>query len=401
VQRKRTALFLITTLSISLVSSVSTSWAQSAKPGSGCTVKGKTVTLKSSSSSQVLICQKNSSGRLTWQVKKSVKKNTKTEVFEKSTPIAPDNSKNPTKQIRKSVSLAEKDLSDLDLVAHLAALVNYSETNVIKTKRIFGPNTSSSNGAKYLTSLDFAAKLFAKYWDPKQEITIALAEFRDFDWMRNYWVTFKDDKEHIEMMTNQWQVIGRNCNQGGAIFKENAFFWGCLPPDTPNLDSIGIMKFAPHEFFHLIQTDVFRKNGGQFSDMPTFFNEGAADFFGISAAIGKGDATVGWKQKWTYGWASGVSNATLKTFSAERWRELLNDSTGKYSDLVGHNYYSGAYGVQRLIAAEGVDTYFKFMGDSAKIHDWKTAFKNNYGITFEDFSTQISLELVEKAKLLQ
>lgn len=360
------------------------------KLGAKCSRVGEVATLKVGKINKKLICKKNGLGKLTWQ---EVPTTPQKRVAEPSVEQA--------KVLPNYIGLLETNLSDVDQVAHALTLQKYSETNVIRTKNFFGPNVNSANGKNYLFSLGFAAKLFGRYWDPNKEITIALASFKDFEWMRNYWVTFKDSEVHIELMTNQWKQIGAFCNQGGALFNTEPFFWGCLAPGDVDINDIGIMKFGPHEFFHLVQTDFSRRNGGEISDMPTFFTEGAAEFFGISAAIGKTRAPLGWMQKWRNGWAGGLPNSVLKSFDAAKWKVLINDFSGDYPELVGHNYYSGAYAVQRLVGAKGMDVYFKFMADSAWTHDWKGAFQENYSMSFDEFSTLIANELVQKTKLLQ
>ena len=401
VRRKLNVALSVICLFLSLFIGNSGVSASAAKLGAKCSNFGQSLSYKLGNVQKKLVCKKNKEGKLIWQSLNVPKKTIKAEINPVNRNDTQELPAAKSKEIRTSIALVDQELGDLELVAHLSLLKNYVAANTIKTKINFGPTTSSANGEKYLSSLIFAAKLFANYWDSSEEITIALAEYQDFEWMHGYWVTFRDYPEHITMMSEQWKQIGSKCNQGGAIFDDRPLFWGCLSSDTPDISSVGVMKFAPHEFFHLIQTNLFRKNGGQFADMPTFFNEGAADFFGISAAIGSGDVVSGWQQKWKYAWASGVSTATLKTFDQAKWKELINDTSGKYSELVGHNYYSGAYGVQRLVAAEGVDRYFKFMADSARTHDWKSAFKLNYSISFEDFSEMIARELVQKTKLLQ
>jgi hypothetical protein len=165
---------------------------------------------------------------------------------------------------------------------------------------------------------------------------------------------------------------------------------------------IGLDKFAPHEYTHLAQYGILNsKSQRVIGGIPTLFAEGSADFYGITFASEKGQASTNWSNYWSVGYMSSEVKAQLRQASVEQIEELLNDAM-RYARLApGHWYWTGAYATLRLIAANGHSGFVDFMRKHGELGNPYSAFETVYGMSFESFAKIIAPEVKALTVMLQ
>ena len=269
---------------------------------------------------------------------------------------------------------------------------------ILPIELLTGPTTDRKIAEEYIKPLASAMRSWSKDYKPTKPLVVALAEVQDFQFMKEQW-TKNDFSSDFDSSEETWNRNGKNCNQGAAKIDPQPFFWGCLSPDTSSFSVVGIKKFTPHEYAHVVQMELFKKaSGGKFGNVPTLFSEGSADFYGITNASTPNDFAKNWSSYRTYKYINTTTAVGLKAATNEQMYSYLLDAMRDSKLMPSHWYFTGAYATARLVAAKGHEGFVEFLKENGKINgDVFKAFQNVYGITFEEFAKMISPEVIQFA----
>ena len=296
----------------------------------------------------------------------------------------------------------------IESIENLLAIADASERRYISELKPIevkfdirlGPMSSKARADEFLAPLKLAAHHWSADFSPKEPVVIAVAEVKDFEFMKNLWPQFGLNGGGFDNSEASWARYGTSCNQGSAVYDRVPFFWGCMS-SSGSLEPIGLRKFTAHEYTHLVQYGIINKKAGKsFYGLPLIFMEGAADFFGITYASTSDKFQNDWVSYRSIGFLSNETKAALKSANSENMLEYISDSMSGGRKLSGHVYYTGAYATARLIAAEGHKGYVDYMFEYGLSGDAYAAFEKVYGVSFQSFAKMIAPELVEFAKLL-
>jgi hypothetical protein len=134
------------------------------------------------------------------------------------------------------------------------------------------------------------------------------------------------------------------------------------------------------------------------------FTEGSADFYGIASASSDQSAFLkNWSESRIKGFfGSTEERAVIKSWNAEKWQWALNENAknNQIPESRWVQYYSGRELVARMIGLKGHEGFVEFMKKTESSQDWKKSFVDVYGITWDEFTAKMSLELVEITKRL-
>jgi hypothetical protein len=301
--------------------------------------------------------------------------------------------------LNKSVESVENLLAIAD--ASERRYISELKPSEIKFDIRLGPTSSKARADEFLAPLKLAAQYWSADFASKEAVVIAVAEVKDFDFMKNLWPQYGLNGGGFDNSEATWARNGTACNQGSAIYDRVPFFWGCMS-SAGSLEVIGLRKFTAHEFTHLVQYDVINKQAGKgFWGLPLIFMEGSADYFGITYSSTTEKFQADWSQYRSTGYISSQVKNELKSANASKMLELMLDSMSGGRMLDGHSYFTGAYLTARLVAAKGHKGYVEYMYEYGLSGNANAAFEKVYGVTFQEFATTVSPELVEFAKLLQ
>lgn len=282
-------------------------------------------------------------------------------------------------------------------VAHQRVVEETAQLRLTPTFDIkLSPNVDPIRGTEYLKFLNEGARIWSGEWLPKLTVTIAIVDYQDYSWVAPIWSEFGLKGPPFND-ANYLAASGSQCNQGSASSNASPFFWGCLPSQG-RTNLIGLEKFAPHEYMHLVQYGVIHHdNAKKIYNVPTFFSEGSADFYGVTAVISGYGAedklTSYWKEYLKRGYMGEDARTILKSSSVEKIKELIQDSMKGGKIASSHSYYTGSYATARLVAAEGHKKFANYLRESGKLGDPYAAFTATYGITFDAFATVIAPEI--------
>ena len=305
----------------------------------------------------------------------------------------------PIAAIPKFWPLDQRANEDLMLIAD-AAVRNYISDTVRKPKinLLIGPNTDRTRAQNYLKYLELSAIGWSKDWLP-DEVDVALASVSDYSWIKEQWTSHGLSGGGFDSSKETWERFGDQCNQGSAIFATKPFFWGCLPIDFP--DVIGLSKFGPHEYTHLVQNAIiYYQSGKKIWNLPYLFSEGSADFYGVTYASSKQNLMKNWSSYWSQGFIGDQARVALKAASVDQIELYLIDAMRDGKLAEGHWYWTGAYATARLVAAKGHEGFVEFMKKAGSTGDVFQSFQDTYGMSFETFAKLIAPEVQELTKKL-
>lgn len=351
--------------------------AQKINPGSTCKVYKQKVTNRS----KVFTCIK-SGEKLVWNKGVAIFKPTPT----------PTQSKIPSVSLPESWPLEKPADENLILIAD-ASLRKYiaDATKLPNINLMTGPNTDRMAATNYLRYLEKAAIGWGKDWMPDQ-VDIAMAQVEDFEWIKPLWKQYGLDGGGFDNTESSWRKFGADCNQGSAIYDKVPFFWGCLPKNPSNF--IGLDKFAPHEYMHLVQNGIiYHQSGRKIRNFPYLLSEGSADFYGVTYASTPETVKQNWKTYWADGYISPAAKSALKSASNDEIESLLMDAMKSGTKAPGHWNWTGAYVTARLVAAKGHEGFVAYMRKTGETGDPFKAFEMIYGITFERLTQLVAPEI--------
>lgn len=367
------------TLALVLILSLATSTSSAAvKAGSKCTKAGR---VTSSGGSDFKCVKKGKS--LVWQ------KVAASRQAQPSVTATPTPTKNALPEFWPLDKAANEDLA---LIADASVRKYIAGANVLpKINLLTGPNTDKAKAREYIKFLEIAAIGWGKDWMP-EEVDVAMASVKDYEWINALWPKYGLSGGGFDNSKANWERNGNQCNQGSAIYDSKPFFWGCLPDNTTNV--IGLNKFGPHEYTHLVQNAiVYYQSGKKVWNLPTLFSEGSADFYGVTYASTAENAKQNWNAYWIGGYISAEARAALKTADAAEIESLLIDAMFYSRKANSHWYWTGAYATMRLVAAKGHEGFLKFMRATGETNDVFKAFETVYGLKFEEFAKIIAPEI--------
>jgi hypothetical protein len=264
---------------------------------------------------------------------------------------------------------------------------------------LIGPNTSKTLANLYIQPLKTAMTLWSKDYKPSKPLVVALAEVQDYKFMKDQWEKneFGSDFDSSEAT---WSKYGEGCNQGAAKNDPQPFFWGCIASNAGAYENIGIKKFTPHEYMHIVQLALYKEaSGGKFGNVASLFGEGSADYYGVTYASTATDAAKNWQRYRASKYLSSETTSGLLNATNDQMYSYLIDAMRDSKLMPGHWYFTGAYATARLVAAKGHEGFVEFLKENGKLQgDAFKAFQNVYGITFEEFAKMISPEVIKFAK---
>lgn len=304
----------------------------------------------------------------------------------------PTQSQIPSVSLPDSWSLDKAADENLVLIAD-SSVRKYTQdaTNLPKINLMTGPKTDRIAATNYLRFLEKAAIGWGKDWMPDQ-VDIAMAQVDDFDWIKPLWKQYGLDGGGFDNSESTWRRFGADCNQGSAIYDKLPFFWGCLPKSQSNF--IGLNKFAPHEYTHLVQNGIiYHQSGKKVRNFPYLLSEGSADFYGVTYASTPETLKLNWKTYWADGYISASAKSALKSASNEEIESLLIDAMKSGTKAPGHWNWTGAYLTARLVAAKGHEGFVAYMRKTGETGDPFKAFEIIYGITFEKLTQIVAPEI--------
>jgi hypothetical protein len=264
---------------------------------------------------------------------------------------------------------------------------------------LIGPNTSKTLANLYIQPLRTAMTLWSKDYKPTKPIVVALAEVQDYKFMKEQWEKneFGSDFDSSEAT---WSKYGEGCNQGAAKNDPQPFFWGCIASNAGAYENIGIKKFTPHEYMHIVQLALYKEaSGGKFGNIASLFGEGSADYYGVTYASTATDVAKNWQRYRASKYLSSETTSGLLNATNDQMYSYLIDAMRDSKLMPGHWYFTGAYATARLVATKGHEGFVEFLKENGKLQgDAFKAFQNVYGITFEEFAKMISPEVIKFAK---
>lgn len=351
--------------------------AQKVTPGSTCKVLKQKVVYQN----KTYTCVK-SGKKVVWNKGVAIVKPTPT----------PTQSKIPSVSLPESWPLEKPADENLILIAD-ASLRKYiaDATKLPNINLMTGPNTDRMAATNYLRYLEKAAIGWGKDWMPDQ-VDIAMAQVEDFEWIKPLWKQYGLDGGGFDNTESSWRKFGADCNQGSAIYDKVPFFWGCLPKNPSNF--IGLNKFAPHEYMHLVQNGIiYHQSGKKIRNFPYLLSEGSADFYGVTYASTPETVKQNWKTYWADGYISPAAKSALKSASNDEIESLLMDAMNSGTKAPGHWNWTGAYVTARLVATKGHEGFVAYMRKTGETGDPFKAFEMIYGITFERLTQLVAPEI--------
>jgi hypothetical protein len=264
---------------------------------------------------------------------------------------------------------------------------------------LVGPDTSRKLADLYIQPLKTAMTMWSKDYKPSKPLVVALAEVQDYKFMKEQWDKNKLDN-NFDSSELTWNKNGAGCNQGAAQTLPQPFFWGCIASTSGSYDNIGIKKFTPHEYMHIVQLALYREaSGGKFGNVASLFSEGSADFYGVTYASTSRDVTKNWLRYRSEKYVNEEARSGLRNATNDQMYSYLVDAMRDSKLLPGHWYFTGAYATARLVAAKGHEGFVDFLKENGRLDgDAFKAFENIYGITFEEFAKMISTEVIQFAR---
>lgn len=371
------------------------------KAGDVCKKVGATAT----ASGKKFTCIK-SGKKLVWNKGIAITKPTPVEVpIPKpipSVPVTPSPSPTPATSTQSPVSsnpsLPESWPLDKPAEANLVLIADASVRKYIadanrlpKINLLTGPKTDRVAAADYLRFLEKAAIGWGKDWMPDQ-VDVAMAQVDDYEWIKPLWKQYGLDGGGFDNSESTWRRFGTDCNQGSAIYDKLPFFWGCLPKNPPNF--IGLNKFAPHEYMHLVQNGIiYNQSGKKVRNFPYLLSEGSADFYGVTYASTLENVKQNWNTYWADGYISPAAKTALRSASNEEIESLLMDAMKSGTKAPGHWNWTGAYVTARLLSAKGHEGFVAYMRKTGETGDPFKALEMVYGITFEKLTQLVAPEI--------
>lgn len=145
---------------------------------------------------------------------------------------------------------------------------------------------------------------------------------------------------------------------------------------------------------HLVQYGIiYYQNGNKVRNFPYLLSEGSADFYGVTYASTAETAKQNWDTYWAQGYIGSNAKAALKSANVAEIESLLLDSMKSGEKAPGHWYWTGAYVTARLVAAQGHESFVRYMRTYGKTGDAFKSFDNIYGMEFEKFVKIVAIEI--------
>ncbi len=284
--------------------------------------------------------------------------------------------------------------------------MSLATTPKAKIELRIGDKTDKTRANDYIQSLIRSVAFWDDIYSPTKPVVASLAYSDEYLWMESQWKQFGINPNDMGGESG-YKSNGADCNQGSAILDKGTdpFFWGCLA-SRGSIDFIGVQKFAGHEYTHVVQSFLIEWKSGSYkrSALPMLFTEGSADSYGIATASSDQSAFLkNWSESRTKGFFGSMEErAVIKSWNAEKWQWALNENAknNQIPESRWVQYYSGRELVVRMIGLKGHEGFVEFMKKTESLQDWKKSFVDVYGITWDEFTAKMSLELVEITKRL-
>jgi len=304
----------------------------------------------------------------------------------------PTQSKTPSVSFPDSWPLDKPADENLVLIADASVRKYISDATKLPTINLLtGPKTDRISATNYLRFLEKAATGWGKDWMPDQ-VDVAMAQVEDYDWIKPLWKQYGLDGGGFDNSETTWRRNGADCNQGSAIYDKVPYFWGCLPKNQSI--GIGLDKFGPHEYMHLVQNGIiYYQSGKKVRNFPYLLSEGSADFYGVTYASTAETAKQNWKTYWVDGYFSPSAKSALKSANNEEIESLLMDAMRLGIKAPGHWSWTGAYVTARLVAAKGHEGFVAYMRKTGETGDVFKSFDAVYGMSFEKFVQIVAPEI--------
>lgn len=406
-------------LTVFLLISFPQSSSSAVKVGSSCTTIGKSTKI----GKITLICSKQGK-KLLW-IRKSTTSIPAASPANSPTPVlaTPTTSPSPTSTLTASPSPTPQStyvpvpeyLTMADSNDELALKVAWKSfdkrmSQATSTKTAVelrtGTKTDRQRANNYIKSLIRSVAFWDDIFSSAKPVVVALSYSDEYAWMESQWKSFGINPNDLGGEAS-YSASGADCNQGSAFLNKGTepFFWGCLA-SRGSIDFIGVQKFAGHEFTHIVQSYLMEWKTGTYRKfpLPFLFTEGSAEFYGIATASeSEAEFLRNWSQARVSGFfGSREDKLAIKSWDADKWVWALNENAknNQIPESKWVQYYSGREVTARLIGLKGHSGFVNLMKRAESTQDWKKSFEEVYGLTWDEFTKKMSIELVEITKKL-
>jgi hypothetical protein len=354
---------------ITILLTVSQNAEAAIKSGTACKTVGKTVT----SNGKTFICTKSAGKKIYKAVVKGA-----------TTPVAKPVEPQPIKS--EEAQLSYNGLSGEISQKAYESLTNYlSKQAPLAGSTVFmelSPLASETLSQSTLLDMEQGFRFWQEFTPTSTKIHMVFADREDLKWFESKMNQIQSGNEtwlprilNLASESKEAAYAGANGrdSQGNALF----FY---LPGKFTKADSPGWLGVGPHEWTHFAQNVIT----GDSNKTPCWFKEGQATYYGN--AISSGD-----KSKWASMWRQqlGTLNSDFPDFFRFSESQLLQwfkaHELNMPNNVCGPDgaFMIGGIATEYLVGSIGVEGVNNFMLQIGKGKDWKTAFSEVTGKSYE------------------
>ena len=356
-------------VAITILLTVSQNAEAAVKSGTACTTIGKSVT----SNGKTFICTKSAG-----------KKIYKTVVQLPIKPSAKPSEPQPTKSEEAKVSFDDPS-GEISQKAY-ASLTSYlSKQAALAGSTVFmelSPLASAALSQSTLLDMEQGFRFWQAFTPVTTKIHMVFADREDLKW-------FEAKMNQIQSGNDSWlprilNLASENkeaayAGANGRDSQGNALFF-YLPGKFTKADSPGWLGVGPHEWTHFAQNVM----ASDIRNAPCWFKEGQATYYGN--AISSGD-----KVRWASMWKQqiGTLNSDFPDFFRFSETQLLQwfkaHELNMPNNVCGPDgaFIIGGIATEYLVGTIGIEGVNKFMLEIGRGKDWKTAFAEVTGKSYE------------------
>jgi hypothetical protein len=240
-----------------------------------------------------------------------------------------------------------------------------------------GPNTKMTI-KNYQEILDLTANFYSNFPQPKT------ASVTFYDYLDVAWAQQLDQISSSRPRPNEVSASCKSaslCNGGNAYVDPAGRGFSYVSSSATNLDYFQASgPVLSHEYFHNIQMypiEIARAKGEKVVYMPDWVREGSAHWFSVSLLNDNFEAIKKYQKN------EAESDLYRTKFTAQQVSEVLSINDG-ISSNGWHAYSVGSKAIEALVLMKGVDSILDLYQEGAKGNSFEVAFKNVYGISWDE-----------------
>ena len=240
-----------------------------------------------------------------------------------------------------------------------------------------GPNTKMTI-KNYQEILDMTANFYSNFPQPKTA-SVTFFDYPDVSWAQQLDRTSSSRPRSEEVSASCKSAS--LCNGGNAYVDPAGRGFSYVSSSATNLDYFQASgPVLSHEYFHNIQMypiEIARAKGEYVVYMPNWVREGSAHWFSVSLLNNNFEDIKKYQKN------NAESDLYRTKFTAQQVSEVLSINNGISSNR-WHAYSVGSKAIEALVVIKGVDSILDLYQEGAKGNSFEVAFKNVYGISWED-----------------